>query len=984
MIMSINLMSFSHCPYLSKPSPKLIFIIFGILFLLAPLHSQSLRETEAFSFIVEMLQSSDGYMDEAEKEIEVFRAKYPDSPYIQYLDYLSANIALKKRDFKKSSLLYKKLIIQNLPPDILNDVYLNYAICCYYLDDYKTGIQLLNTLEKSAIHPWYITQAYLWRGRIYTRKELWLSAEKELSKALTAGEKSALFDYFQTLVYLERDSTVTALLDSLSAELPDTIDYFGIWLENLLNSGRYKEFDEYLTRLSPYTTSSNQIGLLQVRKALNQEDLVQATALLDSLNIHNDLAKYYRAIVYIRTGNTSVADSLFQTLIKSSDSTIANLSYLESLKILAQKNKNLAFQQLDKFIKENKPQCGEAYQLLGKWQLEDGNYKEAIHNFLAAFNYPMEPLSREQNYLFCAETWFKLQNYKSCMEICNNYLQKYSSGRFSDSILYYLAESASLTGNPEIAKGYYSEILQKYPDSKWLDAAKFKLAEIYFQASDYKTAEEIYKNITPSPENYSTLYLRLAQTYYFQDKYDSARQILEQVLEPTKNFEAAILLASIHFNQKDYEQALNLYRQAENLASSKVQKDEARAYSAYTLFYLKRFNEATNLFLELAQDSLNAEIFILQAAKSAAQGKNWNRALQLYDKFLDEYPESEYYLEALSDLANIYYNLGEYEEALDYWMGVLRNYTNNTYFTESELMFLSDVFTGIELSARKLQDPDKIIEINNMIDLFQSEYIKFELEYILIKLYADEEMWDEIIKEASKFKTSLNLPQKQLNDIDLLMLEALINLNRLEQADSLAQQIYESSPGQEVLIKWAELAELNGNLQLAQERYEEAFALKPDANTWLKLLELSYKNDYKDFMEIWKAGAPFIEENPQAYVVHLQYLWDKVSPEATLALADSLLQTQTEPYLRAICEFYQGRAFYQKQDYPSALISFRKIRLLYKDYPELYRDASYFYILTLFNLNELQEAQLCLQEVQDILLKEQKDHLQQLLSTEKQ
>ena len=101
MIMSINLMSFSHCPYLSKPSPKLIFIIFGILFILAPLHSQSLRETEAFSFIVEMLQSSDGYMDEAEKEIEVFRAKYPDSPYIQYLDYLSAILLSKKEILKK-------------------------------------------------------------------------------------------------------------------------------------------------------------------------------------------------------------------------------------------------------------------------------------------------------------------------------------------------------------------------------------------------------------------------------------------------------------------------------------------------------------------------------------------------------------------------------------------------------------------------------------------------------------------------------------------------------------------------------------------------------------------------------------------------------------------------------------------------------------------------------------------------------------------
>ena len=216
------------------------------------------------------------------------------------------------------------------------------------------------------------------------------------------------------------------------------------------------------------------------------------------------------------------------------------------------------------------------------------------------------------------------------------------------------------------------------------------------------------------------------------------------------------------------------------------------------------------------------------------------------------------------------------------------------------------------------------------------------------------------------------------------MLEALINLNRLSEAESLAQQIYESSPSQEVLIKWAELAELNGNIQLALERYREAFALKPDADTWLKMLELSYKDDYKDFMEIWKVGTPFINDNPQAYIVYLQYLWEKVSPDATFNLADSLLQTQTEPYVRAICDFYQGRTYYQKEDYPSALRSFRKIRLLYKDYPELYRDASYFYILTLINLNELQEAQLCLQEEQNILLKEQINHLQQLLSTEKQ
>ena len=143
-------MSFLHRPYSSKTLTKLICTIIGILFLLVPLHSQSFKETEDFSFIVEMFYNSDGYLDEAAKEIAVFQATYPDSPYLLYLDYLSANIALKQGDFHNSSLLYKKLINQNLPPDIVNDIYLNYAICCYYRDDYKTGIQLLNSLEKSA------------------------------------------------------------------------------------------------------------------------------------------------------------------------------------------------------------------------------------------------------------------------------------------------------------------------------------------------------------------------------------------------------------------------------------------------------------------------------------------------------------------------------------------------------------------------------------------------------------------------------------------------------------------------------------------------------------------------------------------------------------------------------------------------------------------------------------------------------------------
>jgi len=71
MIMYINLMSFLHHPCSSKTLTKLICTIIGILFLLVPLHSQSFKEKEDFSFIVEMFYNSDGYLDEAAKEIAV-------------------------------------------------------------------------------------------------------------------------------------------------------------------------------------------------------------------------------------------------------------------------------------------------------------------------------------------------------------------------------------------------------------------------------------------------------------------------------------------------------------------------------------------------------------------------------------------------------------------------------------------------------------------------------------------------------------------------------------------------------------------------------------------------------------------------------------------------------------------------------------------------------------------------------------------------
>ncbi len=949
------------------------------LLLGSALSAQSMREDEDFAYIVELYYGSDAYLDEVSAELAVFSNRYPDSSYNQYIQYLQGNIALKRGEFKLSGLIYHELLEQDLHPDILADIYLNYAIANYYLGDYSLSLNLLGDLQQTAVHPWYLYQVNVWRGRIKAMQELWLSAAEEYQQALAYDPQEVLYDYFQVLLALEREEQALAILNNLPAESPDYIQYHGSWLDQLLSEGRYADFDDHVADMDSLYAAAPELTLLKVRKALDMEDYPAAKTLLQELTAPSDLAAYYRAILLNEDGYPDEADQLFKSLLHSQSGDLAVLSYLERLKILHTSDPVSATRQLERFLEDPLAKRGDAYHLLGQFKFASEDYPSALSKFIEAANFPLGQPMEEMNQIFSARCYYNIGQYELCADLCNRYLNKYPAGLYRDLAFYYNAKSQPLPENAKLARLNYERMLREHPDSPWADEARFDLAELYFQASEYAAAEALYKSVVATGNNFPSVYLRLAQTYYYQDKYDEASQILSSVLDPTADFEAALLQAGITFSQKDFAQALELFSRAENLGSTPIQKTEALSYRAYTLFYLKRFTEASDLFQELSRDSLNAEIYLYQAAKSAASGRNWIRALELYDRWLDEFTESGYYLNVLADIANTNFNLGRYSESLSDWLNILRRFTASTYVEEEDRPLLSEVFTGIETSSRKLRGVEHIDEIAMLIDTFKSDYIKFELEFILVKLYANSELWEDLLREATQFRQSLNLPSERQNEFDQLLLRSLIKLNRLEEADSLASQIHTVNPNREILVQWAELAALNGNPELALERYQRAYAISQDADVWLKMLDLSTESGWQDFAIIWSSGSQFQESYPETQLHRIGYLFDQAKFTEATALADSLLDTQANPWIRARAEIWLGRIQISEGDYQAARRSFQKIRLLYYDFPDIYSETCYYYILSLVNLDEVQEARLALIEYQQILSEKQISALQTLL-----
>ncbi|MCB5223533.1 MAG: tetratricopeptide repeat protein [Candidatus Cloacimonadaceae bacterium] len=969
---------FTHKPHrrLGNLFPAVLTLVFA-LFIFGGLWGQSIRETDEFNYITELFYSPDADSEELWEEIEAFSNRWPDSPYDEFISYMKANMALRKGDIDQSGLIYEELLSRDVHPAILPDILLNFAIVKYHQSLFPTALELLDDLETLAPHPWYEYQAKLWRGRVKAMQELWFSAAEEYQKALAIDAEEARFDYYKVLLALGRDETATAILDSLSTGDPDWEDYHGAWLDRLLTEGRYEDFETHLDSLDALFTNTPVFGLLRTRKALLIHDYDSARLVMDNLEDSGEIGLFYHALLLEQDGNLGAADSIFRFIQISSDPDLAVLSYFERLKIIYEKNPESAIHQLQDYLDKRQDKRGEALHILGQFRFNAGDYLGALKAFIEASNHILPVAIAEKNQILGARCYDALGQTKLCVETSNRYLNSHPQGIYRDQAFYYLAKNSP--EEPELAKLNYQRLLRDYPDSPFANQARFALAEIHFYASEYKRAIELYQDVVPSEENQAVLSLRLAQAHYFDRDIAGAEAILEENPELDEDFETALLRAGIAFSKKDFEQALKLFSEARSISSTPQQNTEARSYEAYTLYHMGRHGEASQVFLELADSGENADIYLYQAAKSAAQGKQWLRALEIYDRWLDEFPDSELFLNVLADIAVTNFNLGRYGESLSGWLNILRRFTSNTFVADEDMPLLAEVFTGIETSSRKLTGYDHIEEISQLIDSFKSDYIKFELEYILVKLYANAELWAELLREASQFRQSLDLPSQRQNEFDRLLLESLMRLNRLEEADSLAIEIHERAPSQELMIQWAELAEMAGDTELAQERYLKAFQMAPEAGIWLSLLDLSAQNHWLDFPNLWELGAEWQELHPQSHLQRLGYLFETGNLDEASALADSLLDSQSNPWIRAHAEIWLGKALLEKGEAAAARRAFQRIRLLWQEFPDVHAQACYYSVLSLIALDELQEARLALAEYSPLLDSEQLSHLETLL-----
>lgn len=206
----------------------------------------------------------------------------------------------------------------------------------------------------------------------------------------------------------------------------------------------------------------------------------------------------------------------------------------------------------------------------------------------------------------------------------------------ADKALYELAWALKSQEKEAEAAEAFAQLVGRFPDSPLASEGHYHVGEEKYRNGDFAAAVEAYQASMAAAQDAplgEKAAHKLGWAFFRQERLEDARKTFahqratwpEGPLAP----DAAFMEAEVLFSQDKYEEALAGYEAVENPST-------------------KEFKTLT----------------LLHAGQSAAQLKQWEKALETLDKLIDEFPDSSHLPEALYEKGWALQNVGREDEAL--------------------------------------------------------------------------------------------------------------------------------------------------------------------------------------------------------------------------------------------------------------------------------------------------------------------------------
>ena len=951
---------------------KIIYIALLSLFIF-PLFAS---EIDDFKFSLGLY--SDANYNLARIELQKFIEKYPDSRFIHDAEFLLANIYLKEEKYTSAKDIYSKLYTENTNPEIRAEIILNMAQCHFFTRDFNQAEILFSKFNKEFPKHELKWNSLYYLGRIAFENKDFSKASKYY-KETKKKSSDIIINVAELELLLAQDKKDKAkkLIQNIlknnkgNEQANQALLIYHNY--NLKNHNYNEIFTVGFNFVDPSSQYYDDYNLMLAIAYYETEDYKKALELL--VNLKSDRAEYYKALCFLETDQIDKARTIFQNLQESRNSEINTNSFFYLARI--NENVNESLSDLQEFIKDNPEHIfvGDAYYQMGFNFFKLGDYEQSIANLKTSLTYDLDDDTISKAKYLIAECNFQLNNTEIAFSDFSEYVTQYPDGEYTDEALFKIGLYYFYQDNYPDAFVKFDRVLSNFPESDKKGMCYFYIGEMFFFQSKYFNAERYYELAEEGNTDKGYISLRFCQIYYYLKKYEKALAGLNQVPEDEKYlYEKYLLKGNINFALKRFDKTLEAFNKALDYSLDEKAKEIVLIRKAWTLYQMKRFNEASEIYLNLSIQEDSTGKYIIKAGSAAFSAENYTKAIEIFQEYLEKYQDKDEKITAKLSIANSYYNLGDFINSSLYY--------NQLITPEIDAAVLHNALNGLEWSIEQTEKINFLDELNELIQKYEQTDFKVTLLKRKATYQYNKALWENVLLTIKKIE-ELSPDSSDIREMILLKALALIKSLDYEQADKTFAELISQRQDPDILFHWAQLKILQNNKSEAIQKLRKASMLSRDKKIWLNLLELEkeinhdkFLNDFHKFMEFATNG-----DKQNAEILWLEWKIQNNDFENIQGKIDELL-TSKRKLIKANAQFLKGFSLYQQKDYETAIPELLRVRYLFPEISDVRFKAESYACLAYIESGKKEEAEQLYEIIKNDIPQDMKSIINNKLSVE--
>ncbi len=949
---------------------KIIFISLILVFAVMLIADQR----EDLQFAVGLYR--DKNYELAKVELKKFLTNYPQSEVETDIKFLLGNIYLAEEDHTNAEKYFSQLYATSPHPAILAEVALGLGQSRYFLKQYNQARTVFQAFVTDHIDNQLAWKAFYYLGKIDFIQNDFDSALSNFEKSLSLDHKTLILSAILELRIAQNKLTE---IDEVAIEIVQKQDsenkFRAILLYQNYNLSQGRSEKIFSVGLDMILSTSQYFGKYNLVLGTAFYEVGRFDEALERLKkIDNEKAQYYSALCYYELHNEKKAKNILNELVNSTNDQISSNSTFYLAKI----DDNI--EMLQKFIDDNPNHnfTPAAYYQLGYDRFKNNDFSNSLSFFIEARNSgntigdEAYNSIKEKTFYLLAESNFLINNKVDALKAYELYISVYPLGDFIDEANFKVGLINFQNSEYESSAAYFNKVRDQFPNSQKVGMSNYYIGEIYFEKGDYSKALGYYQDALSGVCDIGFTWERIGHIYYFTKDYKRAKESLENIPSDTKYlFDRFLRKGYIEFAERNYDKALEAYTFASDHTGNSVQEEAVLSRKAWTLYQLKKYDEASQLYSRLSGSTTSPEKYIIKAATSAFSAENYLKAIEYFKQYTQNFPSAPDYYSAILGTADSYYNLGDFNNAVD----------NYTILIQPgiDAKILNNSINGLRWASEQSETIDFTEKVDEILRNCSDKNIRVELLDRKIYYLYKKENWQEAITTSKELEI---LDPEHKNTLEIKLMKALCYENIGDYQNSIAtyEELYSKKHDPGVLRHWSRLLVKMDNYSGAIDKLRKASMLSRREDIWLELLEIElernnefFENDFNKFME-FATG----EEREIAQLLEVEWKMDLDQIEKlNLRIID--LSKSKYKSVKARSQFLKGLLLSKNGDDEAAIPELLRMRYLYPEFEKIRNKAEALACISYVNMNNYNEAKKLFDVIKNDISAEMKEKLENML-----